>query len=344
MIDAGRPEEESNGFDRRGQLLLVGAVVLAIIILGLSVVVNTVLFTENVGTGEARVEAPAIEEFSFESQKSARSLMLRLNAADRTDTIAEVDESISDQISAYSDATARSYAASGTVFVDIEYSETLDEGTRIVQGTDRKFTYPASGSDEPDWDPVNQGLGSVNPANLGWMVLNVNLRNTSGDQATLEITSEGGENIEYRFNRSDGGNGPNLRVNVSGSTVSGTDAVACGSVSGRVLLDLRTGQAFSSDCTFEGINEIDGPYERIRITNGDNLAGQYDIIVNENDSSSESIGFDDGSGPEDWDRDCTSGDGGPCISPVVWQGQIDLAYRSADVNFGTVRNITVYDP
>jgi len=344
VIDAIRPERGRIGSDRRGQLLLVGAVTLAIIILGLSVVVNTVLFTENVGTGEARVEAPAIEEFSFEAQKSARSLMLRLNAADRTDTLPEVNTRISDQITTYSDAAARSYASSGTVFVDIAYNESLDEGTRIVQGTDRKFTYPDGGSNVSDWDPVNQGLASRNPADLGWMILNVDLRNTSGDQATLQITSEAGENLEYQFNRSGGGNGPELRVDVSGSAVSDPDPVACGSVSGRVLLDLRTGEAFSSDCTFDGINEIDGPYERIRITNGDNLAGQYDIIVNENDSSSEVIGYDDGSGPKAWDRDCTSGDRGPCISPVVWQGQIDLTYRSTDVNFATVRNITVYDP
>lgn len=337
MIDRRSPSGRGARSDRRGQLLLVGAVALAIIILGLSVVVNTVLFTENVGTGEARVEAPAIEEFSFEAQKSARSLMLRLNAADRTDTLAEVDASISGQLANYSDATARSYASSGTVFVDVAYNDTLENGTRIVQGSDREFTYPDGGSNISEWNPIDRTGHS--PVEIGWLVLNVDLRNTSGEQTAITVTTESGTTRTYQLNRSDDGSGTDLRVSVAGTTTE------CASTGGRVLVDLRSGEAFSSECTFDGINSMDSPYETIEIENGDNLAGQYDIIVNESWHSSRSETIDASAGGSDLPYPhCPDGVDEPCLSPVVWTGQIDLTYRSADVNFATVQNITVYDP
>mgnify|MGYP006277067669 FL=1 len=343
MIERLEPDNGAALSDRRGQLLLVGAVALAIIILGLSIVVNTVLFTENVGTGEARVEAPAIEEFSFEAQKSARSLMLRVNGADRTDAIADVNASIGAQLANYSDAVARSYAASGTVFVDVSYNETLRNGTRIVQGSDRKFTYPAShdsdlSSNRSDWSPV------ADPTEVGWMVFNVDLRNTSGQQTTVELTNDTGATLTYRFNRSNGGNGADLRVEATNSATGGTESASCESTGGRVLLDMRRGEAFLSECTFPGIGWIEPPYS-VNITKGHRLAGQYDIIVNESWHTAESstIDAEDGGTDRPYPH-CPDGVEEPCLSPVVWQGQVDLTYRSADVNFATVRNITVYDP
>ena len=324
---------------RRGQLLLVGAGALAVNSLGLTVVINTVLFTENVGTGEARVESPAIQEFTFEAQKGSRSLLLRLNAADRTQTLAEVNASVRGQIGNYSDALGRSYAASGTVFVDTTYNETLRNGTRIVQGVDRNFTYPAShaglGSNRSDWSPV------VDPTEIGWLVFNVDLRNTSGDQTTVEVSGDS-ETLTYRLNRARGGDGADLRVSVTGPSTSET--TACESVGGRVLLDGRTGEAFLGECTFPGIETIDPPYS-ISIVDGDNLAGQYDIIVNEtwHSSPSRTIDAGDGGTVRPYEH-CPTGGDAPCLAPVVWQGQIDLVYRSSDVDYATTRNVSVYDP
>ncbi|MCU4716592.1 DUF7261 family protein [Halapricum hydrolyticum] len=325
--------------DRRGQLLLVGAIALAVIILGLSVVANTVLFTENVGTGEDRVESSEIGEFSFEAQKGTRSLLLRVNHANETNTMAELDANVRRQVTNYSDGLARMYASAGTKIVDISYNRTLANGTRIVQRTDRNFTYPDGGSRVSDWSLFDD------PADVGWIVFNVDLRNTSGRQMTVNVSGDS-ETLQYRFNRSNGGDGAALRVTTTNLNTGATDTTACESTGGRVLFDLRRGEAFSSECTSPGIETLAPPYE-ISVSDGHNLAGQYDVVVDGRWHSSESETLDavnTDTGNDLSYPHCTGSDPGPCVLPVVWEGQVDLAYRSDRTDFATTRNVTVYDP
>jgi hypothetical protein len=237
---------------------------------------------------------------------------------------------------------ARSYASDGTVFVDVSYNDTLRNGTRIVQGTDRKFTYPAShapglGSNQSDWSPV------ADQTSIGWMVFNLDLRNTSGNQATVTVAN-GTDTLTYRFNRSSRGSGGKLQVEVENSVTGGTDTTSCVSVGGRVLLDGRAGEAFLGECSFTGINAIEGPYT-VTIRDGHNLAGQYDFIVDErwNPSTTRTIDASVGGTDRQYTH-CPAGGEAPCLAPVVWKGQIDLIYRSSDVDYATTSNITVYDP
>ncbi|QSG09221.1 DUF7261 family protein [Halapricum desulfuricans] len=310
-------------FSSRGQLLLVGAVALAVIILGLSVVVNTVLFTENVGTGEDRVESSEISEFTFESQKDVRSLLLRINHANETRNTPELDESVHSHVANYSDGMARMYASSGSTFVDVSYNQTLTTATRIVQSSDRNFTYSSSGATVSNWSFTNDRV------DIGWFVVNVDLRNTSGEHTTIKVNGES-EAISYQLNRSDGGNGADLRVQTTDSA-GGADTTTCESTGGRVLLDLRSGKAFASECTFRGVETLSPPYS-VNVSNGDNIEGQYDLAVDTEWSN----------GSTDDYSACSPGDPGPCLSPIVWKGQVDLTYRSDQTDFTTTRNVSVY--
>ncbi|WP_229124062.1 DUF7261 family protein [Halapricum desulfuricans] len=320
----------SRQFSSRGQLLLVGAVALAVIILGLSVVVNTVLFTENVGTGEDRVESSEISEFTFESQRDVRSLLLRINHVNETRTVSELNANVRRRIADYSDGMARMYASSGSKFVDVSYNQTLITATRIVQNNDRNFTYSSRGATVSNWSFTDDRV------DIGWFVVNVDLRNTSGEHTTIKVNGES-EAISYQLNRSDGGNGADLRVQTT--YAGGSDTTACESTGGRVLLDLRSGKAFASECTFRGIETLSPPYS-VNVSNGDNIEGQYDLAVDT--EWSKDIDTEAANGSTDDYSACSPGDPGPCLSPIVWKGQVDLTYRSDQTDFTTTRNVSVY--
>jgi hypothetical protein len=329
----------------RGQLLLVGAVVLATVILGLAIVTNSVLFTENTGSGEIGVESAVIDEFDYEVQRSTQSILLQLNHEERNVTWSDLNSTVRTNVHNYSNLLSRSYATAGTVYVDARYTRTIHNGTRIVQRVDRAFTYNESHattvlSDQPDWTVVQ----SSDRADVGWAALNVDLRNTSGEQAEI-VFDNGTESLTYQFNRSKDGQGSNLSVSVDSSWAGELSNTDCQSVGGRVLVDLREGNGFFDDCTFTRIDRLTAPYD-IEISDGDRLVGQYELVVNQTwqdsgspiEASLPALGLGTAAYP-----DCAeSGVQPPCLSPVVWEGQISLTYQSTTASYASTRNISVY--
>lgn len=331
--------------DRRGQLLLVGAVALAIIILGLSVVTNTVLFTENVGSGTPRPESPAIHQYTFETQKGARSLLLRLNHAERNVTMAQLEGSVTRNVSAYGGAFARSYATSGTVLAGLQYGKTVDNATRIVQRVDRNFTYPATNdaglsNDQRTWSPIP----ASSRAEIGWLVFNVDLRNTSGDRTTVVVENATGTTLTYELNRSKQGKGSNLTISVSSPTLGSLSDTSCRAAGGRLLLDMRAGESYLGTCTFDGITTIEPPYS-IRIEDGQRLSGQYGIVANRTWHSDRARTLDASGGGRSlsYPHCVASGQQPPCLAPVVWDARVTLTYASTNVDYATTRNISIYD-
>lgn len=322
----------------RGQLLLVGAVVLATVILGLAIVTNSVLFTENTGSGEVGVESAVVDEFDYEVQRSTQSLLLQLNHDERNVSWSDLNATIRTNVHNYSNLLARSYATAGTVHVDASYAQTIHNGTRIVQRVDRSFTYneshsPLVVSDRADWTLVQPS----DRADIGWLALNVDLRNTSGQQAAL-VLHNGSESLTYQFNRSKDGQGSNLSVSVDSSWAGELTQTECQSVGGRVLVDIREGHGFFDDCTFTTFDRLTGPYD-IEITDGDELTGQYELVVNQTWHDNGNV-IESAVGPY---PDCSaSGIQPPCVSPVVWTGQVDLSYRSTTATYAATRNISVY--
>lgn len=334
--------------DARGQLLLVGAVTLAIVIVGLAVVTNTVLFTENVGPGEARSESAAVEEFDYEVEKTARSLFLRVNHGERErdwDGPDGLEPTLVENIDRFSDQLSRSYAAAGTVFVDVRYRDTVYNGTRIVQGVDRNFTYNAShdgsvGSNVEDWSV----LPADDRADVGWFVLNVNLLNTSGDQTEIEVENTVGERLTYRLNRSGDGEGRNLSLAVVDETGAELDDAACRATGGRVLLDIFEGEAFGGDCSFPSMQRLEPPYSVV-VRDGGNLNGRFAVVANITwyDDESRTLDADDGAGSLAYPHCSAAGQQPPCLSPVVWRSTVELVYQSTAIDYDTSRNVTVYD-
>jgi hypothetical protein len=330
--------------DDRAQLLLVGAVVLALIILGLTTVTNTVLFTENTGPGEATAETNTVEQFDYEGTISAKSIILRVNHAERNVTTSDVNATVNGEMSAYSAALARSYASGGSAFVSVNYTGIERNATRIVQAVDRNFTYNASHSgsvtdDAADWTPLPDGERT----GIGWFALNVNLANTSGAPATITIQNATGDRLEYTLNRSGGGSGSNLTIQVEQPSSGLSEETSCGSTGGRVSVLLHRGVGALGDCEFPSVSTIEPPYS-VSISDGDRIAGQYEIVANRTWHSNDARLDASVSGSDEPYPNCAdAGIQPPCLSPVVWTGNVTLQYVSPSVEFSANKTIAVYD-
>ena len=323
-------EDHPTRTNRRGQLLLVGAVVLAIVIVVLSLVVNTVLFTQNTNAEGVSAQVENVEEFEFETGKTTRSILLRVNHAAHERNVTALQEHVSQSIRNYSDALERSTATSGTAYANASDWLTIRNGTRLIQPDDRDFNSTNSTDPDPEnWEPISAG----NETDIGWYLLNVDLRNVSAQQAQINITGDS-EYLEYSMNRSENGNGNNLSVAVSNaSTAWGT--VNCTTTGGRVLVDLVDGDASLGQCSFPGIEDtLEPPYD-VEIENGDRIYGTYSIVTG-----------------TEWDAhpwttstfpECDGNSSADtCSTPAVWNGSINLTYTSSTVQYAQQRNVTVY--
>ncbi|WP_158854788.1 hypothetical protein [Halorhabdus sp. CUG00001] len=306
----------------RGQMLLIGAVLIAVTIVALALVINTVLYTANVGSAQEATQINDVDEFTYEATRNARSIMLRVNHVQRNRSISDVNANTTRALMEYSDGLSRSFATTGTVYANVTYSGTVVNGTRIVQWQDRNFSEPGN--------PTNGDWGVVpgSTSDIGWFLLNVNVRDTSTTESTISVT-HGSETLNYTLNQSAN---DNLSVIVTDGSGSVLDAVSCQSSGGRALVDLYGGSSPTGECTFPGIEETLNAPMTVDVHNGTEITGQYAIVTNRTWDGTPWNGL----------PTCTPPGGERCLTPAVWQGSIDLTYLSETVQLSQQRNVSVY--
>lgn len=318
----------------RAQLILIGAILLATIIFGLSLLLNSVLFTGSSGASSADAALADTDVADFEVQRGARELIVRVTHAERNVTEADVRSNVERNVTQFSRLLAEAKAASGSVAVNVTYDDASSRlGYRIVQAHDADFT-DADGT--PDWTPAP----AFPDTTVGWFTANVNVANTSGNALPSIFTvraSNGSESVEVGLNRS----GANMTVAVTKSWTPGiTNTTTCGSANGRVLVDIYRGSGFTDGCEFTGIDVFDGP-TRVTFENGGLIEGQYELVVNRSTPNignpavhRECVdGFGDGRPPAEAD---------PCVAPVIWAANLTTTVHGDGVSFETSRNLTIY--
>jgi hypothetical protein len=69
-----RTDLQPGGADsrERAQLILVGSIAIAFVVIGLVVVINTVLFTENVATSGSIERSGSAENFDYQAPRDTR--------------------------------------------------------------------------------------------------------------------------------------------------------------------------------------------------------------------------------------------------------------------------------
>jgi len=321
----------------RAQMILLGAIALAVIIVGVSVVANSLTTTRTAAPSQASPQIDEAREFGFESRKGTRSLVVRLNHRYRNVTGTELGDDIERNMRNYSQLLAETYASSHAEYVSIVYhNDSSAFGERLVQSGNDNLTH----SDTPmDLIPSGLGSGDERPRQLGWFVLNVDVRNTSREQAKIVVENTTGDEIEYRINEtSDSKLNVTSEVRDDSGTVTERTTAICDPSRERVLLDLVDGTSFSADCQFNGTQAIEGPYT-VEVDDGTRLVGKYELVYN--DSVPMEPNYIDPAkceGPSGADIPRIE----PCTAPAVWVANVTASLDSSELSFTNDYNVSIY--
>lgn len=308
--------------DDRAQLILVGAIAIGIVLIALTTVLNSAVFTENVAGGSAVEVTGDVTEFERESIRNVRSLIVRVNH----NGIYEDSESDAlrgdarENVTSYSRIIGETYADTGSVYVNVSYAGNTELGYRVVQREDANFS---KNNGIQTWTPID------GPSRLGWFVVNLDVENVS--QTTpmfVTLTNTTGDAMNVSFQRT-----ASNRIAVN-STIEGNHRsnVTCEPTNGRVLLDVVEGTSYTGDCEFNTTAYLEGPYSSMEFDNGDSARGKYDIVVNGTSSSTIPNACGAGASPIR-----------PCEGVAIWTIGITTHYETGAISYEKTRNVSVYD-
>ncbi|WP_162991575.1 DUF7261 family protein [Halostella salina] len=296
----------------RAQLVLVGSIAIAFIVLGLVVVFNTVLFTESIATRGPVSEVEDADEFQRQVTDEVPELIRAVeNGTDgNTEFVGDVDENVS---TTYSRLLAETYAETGPTYVDVEFDEGESRfGTHVVQDSGAEY----SSKEGSDWTAVD----SYDVQNFT-MEVSMSEVSTAGTDFAL-VLSDGGSPTRVEMWKDGSGE---LVVN---QTDDGMDPTCSVSGGGTIRMNVSTGTVDGTPC-FDGLDTLSAPYE-IDFENGDQAGGDYSFSVPKRMSSSD---LDPYHG-----RD---GSSSPYAVYYVHEANLDLTYESGGVSYESNQTVTV---
>jgi hypothetical protein len=316
----------------RAQLLLVGAIGVAFIIVGMAVVVNSMVLSGVGESSEAVTAGGDVERLNHEVRRDTRSLVIHTNHYEVYEDASGLNASLRSNVTEYSRLLGSTYARSGGAFVDVSFVGRNRTGTRIVQSTDAEFTGTGGQTDHTLLGPTppnTVGVGSPGP--LGWFVMNVNASETSDRTKgwfTVVVVGDDGERLELSMNQNATGEGVSSALDVESdvSTTPGADGnVTCISTGDRVLIDVVAGRCVNDPTKrFRTVDSLASPY-RVRFANGSDAVGKYALVTNRTTTPN-----------------CASGDA-PCRAPAAWSVDVSVTYRTEQVAYRNVQPVTVYN-
>jgi len=293
----------------RAQLLLVGALALAVVFLSLSLLLNSVIYTENLATRQTHADTGKAQTFQsavVDGLDGAIEHANRRNAtgfADRRDAYRDAADSLIPILA--------NYSATDGLATDVE-RESVQQGTRIVDTDDGTGIVNRNGGG--DWAMaadskvrafrLNVTLSSVDQSNDAAI--------TFDDGATQDVVIE------------DAGSGPQVRIVGEGS---------CALETGRI--DITAGRVDGEYCA--PLADV-RPTGNVNVTveNGDQIQATYSLVVDRNQA-----GFRSAIDTENYPGQCTppspptyaSTDAAdPYTTPAIYAatGQLSVATQDLD--------------
>lgn len=139
----------------RGQMIIITALVIAVLFVGLALILNSAIYTENLSTRETGEQSSAILQ---ERHTIEQDLQFQIDRANEQILDGEADyegasTAFRNSVSVYGESRANEMALAGRILALQRVDQT--EGTQIRQQTDGNFTAGGDIESEPDWKLVN---------------------------------------------------------------------------------------------------------------------------------------------------------------------------------------------
>jgi len=298
----------------RGQLLLIAALAVAVILVGVALLLNAAIFTENVATRETGADGREATNIREATVADIGELIERENERENE---TDVTDRVGDGIDAMVPLLEREHIRHGTV-VDLE-RQGIDEGERIEWDGEDQFT--VGNESRQDWTLLDE----VNGVRAFTLTLNnESLQSMSEPNATqLANESTGAFGIEFtgkgviQYAYKDGGDV--VVAQVSGGSVDHRCSIAPPST-GNVTVDLTGDRLTAGEETEQchrglwpttDFDEID----TIEVVNGDRAAGTFSLTVD--------------------DESTVADESELIVEPAVYAATVEFRYTSADLDVET---------
>jgi hypothetical protein len=298
--------------ERRGQILLVTGFALAVVFVGLALVFNSVIYTENLATRSESTTTsdPVIHKQSLEA--GTERIIEYVNEYNATNA-SGYDPVAKNVTWAFENMTA--------VMIDqqLEDGQVVDDSIRdfengtLVQQTNasRNFT---SATNATNWTPINGSANGVRGMEFNvteihsGTAFNVTAEDGDGDEWEMKVRSGDAIQVETPSGTTTECGPPSgatpFRINVSAGTVA----------------DGSGGTESCSELSFEGL----GTVEAVEFNHSDNANGSYSFIVNKTRSNVDTSGVDYGPNSRF-----------PRIDPAIWGVTVEVDYESDVLEYVT---------
>lgn len=314
----------------RAQLVLVAALVLGAVFIGFAIIVNAVIFTENLATRQDTAAQNGAVEFRDASQEAVAELIAGINRDHDTSHVT-LRSNLSAAVATWSRTAGRDHVTRGvTAEVDVIG---VTNGTHIQQtNASRNFTAGNASAGDGNWTLVdaertrrfhlNVSAASLKQWNVSDPPSPNELDNATAGAFQVNVTDATGSTSHiYLFN--DGGR---VRVIVEDATgdYSGADDTGCQTDESWATVNLVAGTVDGAPCTPLDIYDPASPhtvrFENATVGGNDRAVGTYELIT-----ESSSI-------PTSNYYDANTGDS-PFITPAIYAATVRVQYHADDFHY-----------
>ena len=288
----------------RGQLMLVGAVVIAVSLLGLAVVLNSTIHTQNTNPGNTLEETREVEQ---------QLQVIRTDISRLTDRLSQHNNQVDARelrttLIFYSNRKAEQVVDQRPAYINISLNKSESDFDREVLRQNNPTRSIVSRTDESDWTLVtNAALDESTPFEA------VIKPQDDGSQPT-RIVVEGNDDRIWVLRVTQGPSNTVKVVVIYSNTTTATRTVP-----GHAAQLNITGGTVNGTQSFAFAPGLEAPYD-VQVINGHHATGTYTVIA------------DEASGIKNNNFYADTTDGQPYVSREVTTAVIDFEYVSDEVS------------
>lgn len=314
----------------RAQLVLVAALVLGAVFVGFAIIVNAVIFTENLATRQDTAAQNGAVEFRDASREAVAELVARVNRDHDTSHDA-LRSNLSAAVATWSRTAVRDLVARGvTAQVDVVG---VTDGTHVQQtNASRDFTAGGSSSGSGNWTLVdaertrrfrlNVSADDLTQRSVSDPPSDSELANATAEAFRINVTDATGSTAHvYLFD--DGGT---VRVVVEDATGTyhGEDDAGCQTDEAWATVDLVAGTVEGASCSALDVYDPTSPhtvrFENATVGGSDRAAGTYELITEPSSVPSSNY------------YDADAGDS-PFTTPAIYAATVRVQYHADDLRY-----------
>lgn len=320
------PGAQSDRPDDRGQLVLVGALALAVLFVTLAMLLNTAIYSGNLATRTVASDAETILEYHDSAVDVTERALVTANVHNAS-SYEDLHGTVRDVVAAWDAGAGLHRAVTGDIS-EVRVVETVN-GTHLEQTTVRNFT---NRYEDAAWTVAEEitayrdftmtverePLGDVDSLNLN------ELESLSeADVLTVRLEADGGSYTAFV-----GDDGDDVTVTVFRPDAAAETCRADPGADGEVTVDFSNGSVGGQPCdALAFVDDVDGTFA-LRIEDGNAAQGTYSLVT---DTTADRY-------DEDFYADAAVGS--PVRTRALYAVNVSIRYRGSSTYYRATVEVT----